>query len=223
VGFAAADIAAGMYALTGILAALVRREQTGMGASIEISMLDCLAEWLSAQLYSAHYSGTQPPRTGRRHPGIAPYGTFRLSSGRTILLAVQNDREWAALTQHVLGDSSLADDRRFRTNPDRIDHVIAVEALVADALAAVDDSEALSRLSAAGIATAGVNDLDTVWEHPQLRARDRFIEVGSPVGPLEMLAAPFGFGPQIAASIPDVGEHDGDVIADVIARGRERR
>jgi len=222
VGFAAADIAAGMYALSSILAALVQRGQTGEGASIEISMLDCLTEWLSAQLYAAHYSGVHPPRTGRRHPGIAPYGTFELSSGRTILLAVQNDREWAALVEAVLDDPALAADERFRTNPDRIAHVDEVEALVAERLGQLTDEQALSRLSLAGIATSGVNDLDAVWRHPQLRERRRFIEVDSPAGPLEMLAPPFGMGSWPLGAVPDLDEHDADVIAAIIARGAAR-
>jgi crotonobetainyl-CoA:carnitine CoA-transferase CaiB-like acyl-CoA transferase len=220
VGFAAADISAGMYALTSILAALVRRDRTGEGASIEVSMLDSVAEWLSAQLYSTHYSGVQPPRTARRHPGIAPYGTFELSSGRSVLIAVQNDREWSALCETVLDHPELADDPRFRTNPDRIVHVDEVESIVRDRLAELGDVDALDLLRQAGIAIADVNDLSDLWQHPQLRERGRFTQVQTSGGSLEMLASPFGFPtPSDRPGVPEIGEHDPAVIESIIARG----
>ena len=223
VGFAAADVAAGMYAFSGILAALYAREQTGEGATIEVAMLDSLVEWLSAQLYSAHYSGAPVPRTGRRHPGIAPYGTFATADGRSVLVAVQNDREWAMFATQVLDDADLADDPRFRTNPDRIAHVVEVEALVAARLSGLDRGRAVSLLQAAGIAVADVNELADVWDHPQLRARDRFLTVDSPVGPVELLAPPLGRRDGAVMGIPAIGQHDPRVIADVVARGRARR
>jgi itaconate CoA-transferase len=223
VGFAAADIAAGMYALSSILAALVRRDRTGEGATIQVVMLDALTEWLSAQVYSTHYSGIQPSRSGRRHPGIAPYGTFETDGG-TVLIAVQNDREWASLAAVFLGDDGLADDPRFRTNPDRIEHVEEVESLLQARLADLGHDEAVELLRRAGVATADVNDLAAVWSHPQLRARDRFVKVDSPVGPIQMLAAPFGIqGTDVGTSrIPDLDEHDDALIAEILQRGRAR-
>jgi itaconate CoA-transferase len=224
VGFAAADIAAGMYALSGILAALVRRERTGEGATIDVAMIDSLAEWLSAQLYSSHYTGIGPVRSGRRHPGIAPYGTFVTRDGRSILIAVQNDREWVSMADVFLGDAALADDPRFRTNPDRIAHVAEIEDLIAVRLAALDHDRAVALLGQAGVATADVNDLIDVWSHPQLRERQRFTLVESPVGPIEMLVAPFGVDgigtPD--RGIPDLNEHDGAVVEQVLQRGRAR-
>jgi itaconate CoA-transferase len=210
VGFSAADIAAGMYALTSVLAALVRRDRTGEGAAIGVSMLDSLAEWMSAPLYAAAHGGGQAPRTGRRHHAIAPYGTFALSDGRTVLLAIQNDREWAVFAESVLGDSAFVTDARFATNAARIANVGALEAMISARFAAVPAEDIRAALSSAGIATANVNDLAQVWQHEQLRARDRFVDVDLPNGRIEMLKSPFDIsewnpGPQ---SVPALGEHD---------------
>ena len=221
VGFSAADIAAGMYALSGILAALVRRERTGEGAVVRVSMLDALVEWMSAPLYAAHFGAEPLMRTGRRHPGIAPYGTFALRSGRTVLVAVQNDREWRAMAEVFLGDAGLGTDRRFDTNPHRIAHVAEVESLVRERLLALDDSEALRLLAAAGIATASVNELDAVWAHPQLRERHRFVSVDTEAGPVELLASPFDISGWSAPEgrVPALGEHDPAVVRDIIDHG----
>lgn len=210
VGFSVADICAGMYALSAILAALVRRDRTGEGAAIEVSMLDCLAEWMSAPLYSAVYGEGQPPRAGRRHHSIAPYGTFELADGSTILLAVQNDREWLALASEVLGRPDLGRDERFATNPQRIANVDELERIVAEALRSRPAQEARDALAAARIAVASVNDLAGVWEHEQLRARGRFREVETPTGTVTMLAAPFeisGWDPP-AGPVPALDDHD---------------
>jgi itaconate CoA-transferase len=194
VGFSAADIAAAMYALAGILAALVRRSATGRGGTVRVSMLDGLAEWMSAPLYGAVYGPGQPERTGRRHHAIAPYGTFRLSDGSTILLAVQSDGEWQRMAEVVLGDAALGTDERFASNPARIAHVAVLEELVSAALAGLPTPEALARLASARIAVARVNDLDGVWAHEQLRARSRFRVAATPTGDVEVLAAPFEIG-----------------------------
>ncbi len=225
VGFSAADISAGMYALSGILAALVRRERTGRGAAIRVSMLDSLAEWMSAPLYGAVYGGGQPPRTGRRHHAIAPYGTFGLDDGSTVLIAVQSDAEWRRLAADVLGDVDLASDARFATNPDRIANVTVLEEIVSTALRRRPADEVRERLRAARIATARVNDLAEVWEHPQLRARGRFVEVDTPTGRVEMLAAPFdisGWIPSVAP-VPALDEHAPGLVPDTRARGEADR
>ncbi len=217
-GFSVADISAGMYALTSILAALVRRERTGEGAAIEVSMLESLAEWMSAPMYAAVYGDGQAPRTGRRHHAIAPYGTFALHDGSTVLIAVQNDTEWRAMAEQVLDDPSLG--TRFATNADRIAHVDEVEAIITARLAALPASEARERLATARIAVAQVNDLAGVWRHDQLRARGRFGDVATEHGVIEMLDAPFTISdmPDATAAIPAVGEHDADVIARIVDR-----
>ena len=221
VGFSVADISAAMYALSAILAALVKRDRTGEGSAISISMLDCLAEWVSAPMYAAVHGGGQAPRTGRRHHAIAPYGTFTLSDGSTLLIAVQSDREWQDMATHLLADPSLGTDPRFATNADRIRNVDALEALVAGVLADLPPTEARSRLAAGRTAVAQVNDLAGVWAHAQLRARDRFHAVRTEHGAVEMIDAPFGFLDEESSPswIPALGEHDPDMIARVRRRG----
>ena len=210
VGFSAADISAAMYALSGILAALVRRDRTGEGAAIEVSMLESLAEWMSAPLYAAAHGGGQAPRTGRRHHAIAPYGTFALADGRTVLLAIQNDREWRSFAEKVLGGTEVGTDSRFATNAVRIANVDELEAVISARFASAPADEIRAGLAAAGIATANVNDLAQVWQHEQLRARDRFVDVELPNGRIEMLKSPFAISEWTpgAQSVPALGEHD---------------
>jgi crotonobetainyl-CoA:carnitine CoA-transferase CaiB-like acyl-CoA transferase len=222
VGFSVADIAAGMYALSSILAALVRRERTGEGATIAVSMLESLAEWMSAPMYAAVYGTGQAPRTGRRHHAIAPYGTFRLSDGSTVLIAVQNDAEWQAMAGTVLGMPHLGKDSRFASNASRIANVDVLERIVSQVLAELPADVATTSLHEARVAVARVNDLQGLWEHEQLRARGRFHGVRTEHGRVEMLDPPFdidGLGdPQ--DSIPAIDEHDPALIRDIIERGR---
>ena len=223
VGFSVADISSGMYALSSILAALVKRDRTGEGSAISISMLDCLAEWVSAPMYAAVYGGTQAPRTGRRHHAIAPYGTFTLSDGSTLLIAVQSDREWQDMAVHLLQSPDLGTDPRFATNADRIRNVDDLEAIVNATLASLSPDEARARLAAGRTAVAHVNDLHGVWEHPQLRARHHFHSVRTAHGDIEMIDAPFGFLEEFPTPdwIPALDQHDPEVLARVRARGAE--
>ena len=224
VGFSVADICAGMYGLTSILAALVRRERTGEGAAIEIAMLDSLVEWLSAPLYAAAYSGKQAPRTGRRHHAIAPYGTFRLSDDSVVLIAVQSDGEWRSMAEHVLGEPELGTDPRFVSNAQRIANVDELEAVIRARFERMPAADVIAGLDSGRIAHARVNDLAGVWQHEQLRARERFVQVSSPSGDLELLAPPFSisgldFPP---GRIPALNEHDDQVIDEIVTRGRGR-
>lgn len=220
VGFSVADIAAGMYAFSSVLAALVRRERTGEGAVIHVSMLDCLVEWMSAPLYSAAYTGHQPPRTGRRHHSIAPYGTFELADGSTVLIAVQNDAEWRRLVDDVLKAPELSRDSRFLTNLQRLAHVAELESLLSAALVSSDPDQVLARLEDARIAVARVRDLESVWKHEQLRDRGRFVPVPGPQGPVDLLRPPFDISGawQEMSFIPALGDHDPALVA----RLRER-
>lgn len=219
-GFSVADIAAGMYAYSSILAALVRRGRTGEGAVIHVSMFDCLVEWMSAPLYSAAHTGHQPPRTGRRHHSIAPYGTFVLADGSTVLIAVQNDAEWRRLAMDVMDSPGLAVDDRFVTNPQRLAHVRELESRVAECLGQADPDEVLARLEDAHIAVARVRDLEAVWQHEQLRARGRIASVPGPRGPVDLLRPPVDISDsQVEMSfVPALGEHDPELLA----RLRER-
>ena len=224
VGFSVADICAAMYALTSILAALVRRERTGEGAAIGVSMLDALAEWVSAPLYNAVYSdGGQSPRTGRRHHAIAPYGTFTLADGSVVLVAVQSDAEWRSMADALMGDPALGTDPRFATNSARIANVEELEQLIRARLGSITADEARAGLARGRIAHARVNDLAGVWEHEQLRARGRFVDVRTPSGTVELLRSPFDIsGWQPAdAPVPALDEHDAGTLARVLRRAAE--
>lgn len=220
VGFSVADICAAMYALSSILAALVRRERTGEGAAIGVSMLDALAEWVSAPLYNAVYGAGQAPRTGRRHHAIAPYGTFELADGSTVLIAVQSDGEWQNLAAGLLRDPALGTDVRFATNIARMANVDELEQVIGACLASITADEARERLAAARIATARVNDLRGVWEHEQLRARGRFYQVSIPGGAVELLASPFEISdcPPSPARVPALDEHDRALVEQIVSR-----
>ncbi|WP_405917520.1 CaiB/BaiF CoA transferase family protein [Streptomyces sp. NBC_00728] len=214
-GIPAADIAAAMYAFSGVLAALVRRGTTDRGGPVEVSMLDALAEWMGHPLHHAMHGGTPPERTGLAHAVIVPYDVYSTVDGGRVLLSVQNDREWRRLAQQVLGRPELADDPEFATNPARVANRERVDALVAKALGALGADEAVARLEAAGIACARLRDVREVAEHPQLAARNRWREVGSPVGPLRALLPPItlpGGEEARMGAVPRLGEHTGVVL-----------
>ncbi|WP_200303637.1 CaiB/BaiF CoA transferase family protein [Streptomyces adelaidensis] len=214
-GIPAADIAAGMYAFSGVLAALVRRGTTGRGGPVEVSMLEALAEWMGHPLHHAMHGGTPPARTGLAHAVIAPYDAYPTADGGRVLLSVQNDREWRRLAVQVLGRPELADDPAFATNPARVEHRARTDELVAKALGALDADEAVARLDAAGIACARLRDVTEVAAHPQLAARDRWREVDSPVGPLRALLPPItlpGGDEARMGAVPALGEHTGSLL-----------
>ncbi len=214
-GISIADIAAGMYAYSGILSALFRRERTGQGARIEVSMLEALAEWMGTPLYYAHYGGRAPERTGASHATIYPYGPFRTGDGRSVMLGVQNEREWHALCRLVLGRPEVADDPRFASNPARVAHREAVTRLIEEVFAGLTADQAVARLDAAQIANARVNNLEEVWCHPQLAARGRWREVKTPAGPIAALLPPATLSTSEARMepVPALGEHTDSVLA----------
>jgi crotonobetainyl-CoA:carnitine CoA-transferase CaiB-like acyl-CoA transferase len=214
-GIPAADIAAAMYAFSGVLAALVRRGTTGRGGPVEVSMLDALAEWMGHPLHHTMHGGTPPERTGLAHAVIVPYDVYSTADGGRVLLSVQNDREWRRLARQVLGKPELADGPEFATNPARVANRERVDTLVAKALGTLGADEAVARLEAAGIACARLRDVREVAEHPQLAARNRWREVGSPVGPLRALLPPItlpGGEEARMGAVPRLGEHTGVVL-----------
>ncbi|HEY7719207.1 MAG TPA: CaiB/BaiF CoA-transferase family protein [Pedococcus sp.] len=217
VGISVADIAAGMYAYTGILTALLRRERTGEGATLEVSMLEALAEWMGFPLYYGLYGGSAPARSGASHAAIAPYGPFRCGDGRQVFLGIQNEREWAVFCERVLGDSGLTDDPRFATNSLRVAHREDLADAVHAAFAGTASEEVVRRLDAAAIANARLRDVRELGDHPQLLARDRWTEIDSPAGPLRALLPPatlVGDRPTMGP-IPEVGEHTERVLAEL--------
>jgi crotonobetainyl-CoA:carnitine CoA-transferase CaiB-like acyl-CoA transferase len=223
-GIPAADIAAGMYAFSGVLAALVRRGVTGRGGPVEVSMLDALAEWMGHPLHHAMHDGTAPARTGLAHAVIAPYDAYATSDGGRVLLSVQNDREWRRLAEQVLGRPELGSDPAYATNAARVGNRERTDAHVAAALGALDVDEALARLEGAGIACARLRDVQEVAEHPQFAARDRWREVGSPVGPLRALLPPItlpGGAEARMGAVPALGEHTEALLRAVGMTGEE--
>lgn len=217
-GIPAADIAAGMYACTGVLAALVRRGTTGRGGPVEVSLLDSLAEWMGHPLHHGMHGGTAPARTGLAHAVIAPYDAYPTADGGMVLLSVQNDREWRRLAEQVLERPELADDPAFATNTARVAGRARTDAVVGGALAPLTAAEALARLDAAGVACARLNTVADLAEHPQLAARDRWRFMDSAAGPLRTLLPPVTFpdGPEARMGrIPALGEDTDAVLGEL--------
>jgi itaconate CoA-transferase len=215
-GIPAADIGAGMYAFSGILSALYDRERTGQGTELEVSLFDSLVEWMGFPLYYAGYGGTPPPRAGTSHPAIAPYGTFTAGDGTELVLAVQNDREWAAFCEHAVERPGWVTDTRFATGSARVAHRAELEDEIDAIFTALTGAELEERLTTGRIAHARRRELPDVLAHPQLTARDRFTEVGTPAGPVRATLPPItvpGRAPRMDA-VPGLGEHTDAVLSE---------
>ncbi|MDF1718651.1 MAG: CaiB/BaiF CoA-transferase family protein [Antarcticimicrobium sp.] len=214
-GVSIADIAAGMYAYTNTLAALIQRGKTGQGATIEVSMLEALAEWMGYPMYYAYDGAPPPARAGASHATIFPYGPFPAGDGSVVILGLQNEREWAAFCDAVLHQPALKQDARFDSNARRAANREALTDLITAAFAGLTGDAVIARLDAAGIANARMNDMAGLWDHAQLRARDRWREVGSPAGPIPALLPPGGFdgyAPRMDP-VPALGEHTDTVLS----------
>jgi itaconate CoA-transferase len=217
VGISIADIAAGMYAFSGVLAALLRRERTGEGAAVEVSMFDALAEWMGYPAYFTEYGGTAPSRSGARHASIAPYGPYAAGDGQVVYLGLQNEREWARFCDEVLRQPELSSDDRFATNTARAAHKDALDQAITRAFANATTAEVVARLDAAGIANARMNTVGEFLAHPQLTARHRWRDVASPAGPLHALVPPInleGTDPMMGP-IPALGEHTDAILREL--------
>ncbi|GAA2582298.1 CaiB/BaiF CoA-transferase family protein [Actinomadura fulvescens] len=212
-----ADIAAGMYAFSGALAALVRRGTTGEGASVEVSMFDAVAEWMGQAIYATRYTGEAPRRSALGHPVIAPYDAYPTSDGEDVVIGVQNDRQWAALVTGVLGRADLASDPGYATNRARVGNRTEVDALVVSVTAGMTRAELVRRLDEAGVPNASINDTHGLLAHPQLAERDRWRTVGSPAGELPAILPPITFADTEArmGPIPALGEHTAAVLAEL--------
>jgi itaconate CoA-transferase len=216
-GIPVADIAAGMYALSSILAALLRRATTGEGATLDITMFESLGEWMGFPAYFAHYGGTPPPRRGAYHATIVPYGPFRAGDGGTVFLSIQNDREFARFCERVLGEPALARDPRFATGPARYANREATHAEIERVFSVLTSTEVIARLEQADIANARLNDMAEFWAHPQLAARARWTRVDSPGGVIDALRPPFNlsdFEPRMDA-VPALGAHSAAILAEL--------
>jgi itaconate CoA-transferase len=211
-GCSIADIAAGMYAYSHILAALLQRGRSGCGCHIEVSMLESMVEWMSYPLYYAFEGAAPPPRAGAAHATIYPYGPFPAGDGRMVMLGLQNEREWQVFCIQVLERPDLAGDPRYASNALRTAAREELQPLIVDCFAGLSSEQLIARLDAAQIANARINDMHDVWQHPQLAARRRWIQVQTPAGPIPALLPPGevdAFTPRMDA-VPALGEHSDD-------------
>jgi len=216
VGISVADIAGGMYAFSGILAALLQRGRTGQGSVLDISLLEALAEWMGYPLYYSQYGSESLGRSGAAHAAIAPYGPCQTSDG-DIYLAVQNDREWQRFCAMALEKPELATDERFVTNARRVDHREDLQRYVDEVFSHLSTADVRARLDAAAIANSSLNSLDQFRAHEQLRARNRWRKVVSPVGPLDVLVPPISLNgaEPCLGPIPAVGDHTHAILAEL--------
>jgi itaconate CoA-transferase len=208
-GCSIADISAGMYAYSNILAALIQRGQTGKGCNIDVSMLESMMEWMNYPLYYAMDGASPPPRAGAAHATIYPYGPFPAGDGRVVMLGLQNEREWGLFCSKVLQQPGLAADPRFNSNSARTAARDALRAIINEVFSALTAEQVIERLEAAQIANAHMNTMHDMWEHPQLKARARWSEVETPVGALPALLPP-GVPDTWTARmdpVPALGEH----------------
>ncbi|MFI1855188.1 CaiB/BaiF CoA transferase family protein [Streptomyces sp. NPDC020480] len=218
VGVSIADIAAGMYAYSGILTALFTRATTGVARAVEVSLFEALAEWMNQPAYYTRFGGTQPPRVGTQHATIAPYGAYPCADGKDVLFSIQNEREWGALCERFLDAPGLVSDLRFATGSARVAHREELNAIVAERFAESDSTEVMKVLDEAGIANAGVNDVEDFLAHPVLAARGRWRDVAIPGGAeVPALVPPAdlaGVTPRMGA-VPAVGEHTEAILTEL--------
>lgn len=216
-GCSISDIAAGMYAYSSILSALLLRGRTGVGSRIDVSMLESTVEWMSFPLYYAFDGAEPPPRAGASHATIYPYGPFPVGDGSEVMLGLQNEREWAAFCTTVLQQPELASDDRFNSNSLRVANKETLRVLIVTAFALLSRKQVIERLEAAGIANASVNTMHDVWAHPQLAARQRWRTVDSSAGPLPAMIPPATNSSFQARmdKIPDLGEHSASLLGEL--------
>jgi itaconate CoA-transferase len=213
-GNSIADIAAGMYAYTNILAALLQRGKTGKGSAIDVSMLESLTEWMSFPMYYAYKGAQPPPRNGASHATIYPYGPFKAGDGKTIMLGLQNEREWAQFCETVLENPALAQDERFDRNFKRNENRQELLSIIDACFSKLTSEQLVERLEKAQIANAHLNDMEGLWKHEQLKARQRWTEVDTPNGTIAALLPP-GLNDSFdyrMDPIPAVGEHTESIL-----------
>ncbi|HEY9281473.1 MAG TPA: CaiB/BaiF CoA-transferase family protein [Eoetvoesiella sp.] len=216
-GCSVADIAAGMYAYSNILAALIQRGKSGQGCNIDVSMLESMVEWMGYPLYYAIDKAAPPPRAGASHSTIYPYGPFQAGDGKTVMLGLQNEREWVVFCNEVLRKPTLATDPKYSTNSSRSAARQDLAAIILDVFSGLTGAQVIARLDAAQIANAQMNDMHDLWEHPQLKARGRWMDVDTPVGRVPALLPP-GVTDAFTAcmgAVPALGEHTDAILAEL--------
>ncbi len=222
-GCSIADIAAGMYAYTAVLAAILSRSKTGKGSKIDISMLESLVEWMGYPMYYA-FEGAEPPqRAGASHATIYPYGPFPAGDGKSVMLGLQNEREWISFCENILLMPDLALDSRFVSNFKRSENRSALQDIIWEVFSKFNAEEILKKLDNAGIANAHVNEMCDVWSHPQLQARNRWVDIESLGGTIPALLPPSNnssYSPTMG-KVPALGEHSVTILEGLGYRSRE--
>jgi itaconate CoA-transferase len=216
-GISVADIAAGMYAYSGILTALYTRATTGSARAVEVPIFEALGEWLSQPAFYTRYGGAQPPRIGTQHATIAPYGAYTAADGGQVLLSVQNEREWAALCERFLERPKLVNDPRFATGPARVAHRDELNAIIVERFRRSSSAEVRETLDGAGIANSEVNDIQEFVAHPVLAERGRWHDVGIPGAEMRALQPPAdlaGIVPRMDP-VPAAGEHTERILTEL--------
>ncbi|TMI08634.1 MAG: CoA transferase [Betaproteobacteria bacterium] len=216
-GCSIADIAAGMYAYSSILAALLQRGKTGKGSRIDVSMLESMVEWMSFPLYYAYEGAAPPRRSGAAHATIYPYGPFLAGDGKTVMMGLQNEREWDRFCKVVLQQPELLADERFSSNSRRVANRDALREVITQSFDALTADDVVQRLEEAQIANAHVNDMHDVWKHPQLQARDRWTRIETPIGPIPALLPPGktdAYTPRMDP-VPGLGEHSESILREL--------
>lgn len=217
VGVSIADIAAGMYAYTGVLSALLQRTQTGFGSRVEVSMFEALTEWMSFPLYASHYGGKPPVRSGVSHSAITPYGQYSVGNDESVIFGLQNEREWKSFCMAVLENPDLVDDPRFVTNIKRVENRSELTLIIEDSFRPHSRSEILARLDSAGIANSPLNTPQDVWNHPQLAARNRWRNVNVSGREIRAILPPATlstFEPTMG-DIPSFGQHTQAILSEL--------
>jgi len=217
VGISVADISCGMYAYSGILTALLVRSRTGEGMALETSLLDSLSEWMGYAAYYTLYGGTAPARTGASHATIAPYGPVQSADGKTVYLGLQNEREWKRFCEAVLRKPELASDPLFDSNAKRVQNRPKLDQTMQDVFGKLTAAEITVRLESAQIANARLNTVQEFLDHPQLKARQRWAQVDSPVGPLQALLPPVTLenSEPVLNAVPALGANTNSILAEL--------
>ncbi|KAI9927184.1 hypothetical protein MW887_003568 [Aspergillus wentii] len=216
VGISIADICAGSYAYSSILAALFERKTTEKGCNIDISMLESMVEWMGFPMYYTYENAPGPTPAGASHAAIYPYGPFETGDGKSVMLGIQNEREWANFCEKVLRNSEVTTDERFVNNSLRVKNRDALRGVIVQAFSHLTADEAIALLDAASIANASVNDMQGVWNHPQLKARDRWTEVKTPAGVVPALLPPgMNAGEARMDAVPALGEHNEAILKEL--------
>jgi itaconate CoA-transferase len=216
-GCSIADIAAGTSAYSSILAALIAREKTGQGCRIDVSLFESMVEWMGYPLYYSFDGAPPPPRAGAAHATIYPYGPFLAGDGRTVMVGLQNEREWIAFCEKVLERPQLATEPRFSSNSRRAAARAELRAIITDAFSKLTAEGVIERLDSAQIANGRMNDMQAVWDHRQLKARNRWVDIDTPAGKIPALlppAVPDQYMPRMDP-VPALGEHTRAILGEL--------